>query len=168
MANFDESKHPRDDGGKFTDGNGGEAKRVFDEAQRLGIDTKGIDNLDVIKAKVEEKKRSNHINSIVKYGAYKKAGFTKKHIGVLYSKAKNGQLKIEKWVMSKLYDMTDYFGYDDNRTFEKDAQSVANILNLVFEGNDKEAQEQIDFMSNSWYQSMSRKYQEKIDRNSFL
>lgn len=57
MANFDESKHQRDDGGKFTDGNGGEAKRIFDEAQRLGIDTKGIDNLDVIKAKVEEKKR---------------------------------------------------------------------------------------------------------------
>lgn len=57
MANFDESKHPRDGGGKFTDGNGGEAKRVFEEAQRLGIDTKGIDNLDVVKAKVEEKKR---------------------------------------------------------------------------------------------------------------
>ena len=72
MANFDESKHPRDDDGKFTDGNGsrwttskrdysnvqgGEAQRVFDEAKQLGIDTKGIDNLDVIKAKVEEKKR---------------------------------------------------------------------------------------------------------------
>ena len=72
MANFDESKHPRDDDGKFTDGNGsrwttskrdysnvqgGEAQRVFDEAKQLGVDTKGIDNLDVIKAKVEEKKR---------------------------------------------------------------------------------------------------------------
>ncbi len=72
MANFDESKHPRDDDGKFTDGNGsqwttskrdysnvqgGVAQRVFDEAKQLGIDTKGIDNLDVIKAKVEEKKR---------------------------------------------------------------------------------------------------------------
>lgn len=57
MATFDENKHPRDDGGKFTDGNGGEAQRVFDEAKQLGIDTKGIDNLDVIKAKVEEKKR---------------------------------------------------------------------------------------------------------------
>lgn len=72
MADFDESKHPRDDDGKFTDGNGsrwttskrdysnvqtGEAQRVFDEAKQLGVDTKGIDNLDVIKAKVEEKKR---------------------------------------------------------------------------------------------------------------
>lgn len=72
MANFDENKHPRDDDGKFTEGNGsqwttskrdysnvqgGEAQRVFDEAKQLGIDIKGIDNLDVIKAKVEEKKR---------------------------------------------------------------------------------------------------------------
>lgn len=72
MANFDESKHPRDDDGKFTDGNGsqwttskrdysnvqgGEAQRVFDEAKQLGIDTKGIDNLDVIKARIAEKKR---------------------------------------------------------------------------------------------------------------
>lgn len=72
MANFDESKHPRDDDGKFTDGNGsqwttskrdysnvqgGEAQRVFNEAKQLGIDTKGIDNLDVIKARIAEKKR---------------------------------------------------------------------------------------------------------------
>lgn len=72
MANFDESKHPRDDDGKFTDGNGsrwttskrdysnvqgGEAQRVFDEAKQLGIDTKGIDNLDVIKARLAEKRK---------------------------------------------------------------------------------------------------------------
>lgn len=74
MANFDESKHPRDDDGKFTDGNGsqwttskrdysnvqgGEAQRVFDEAKQLGVDTKGIDNLDVIKARIAEKKKKN-------------------------------------------------------------------------------------------------------------
>ena len=81
MADFDESKHPRDDDGKFTDGNGsrwttskrdysnvqgGEAQRVFDEARQLGVDTKGIDNLDVIKARIAEKKGCNPIAEVVK------------------------------------------------------------------------------------------------------
>lgn len=41
----------------YSNVHGGEAQRVFDEAKQLGIDTKGIDNLDVIKAKIQEKKR---------------------------------------------------------------------------------------------------------------
>lgn len=89
MANFDESKHPRDDDGKFTDGNasqwttskrdysnvqGGEAQRVFDEAKQLGIDTKGIDNLDVIKAKIEiekQRKKNSESNRIINATAKK-------------------------------------------------------------------------------------------------
>lgn len=34
---FDEDKHPRDGDGKFTDKGGGEAKRVFELADELGV-----------------------------------------------------------------------------------------------------------------------------------
>ncbi len=51
---FDESKHPRDGDGKFTDKGGGEAKRVFELADELGIPYDRDTSYQTLKAKVEE------------------------------------------------------------------------------------------------------------------
>lgn len=51
---FDESKHPRDGDGKFTDKGGGEAKRVFVLADELGVTYDRDTSYQALKARVEE------------------------------------------------------------------------------------------------------------------
>lgn len=51
---FDEGKHPRDGDGKFTDKGGGEAKRVFELAEELGVHYDRNTSYQALKAKVEE------------------------------------------------------------------------------------------------------------------
>lgn len=67
------------------------------------------------------------------YGANKTTEFTKKQIGVIYRMAKNGELKVEKWVISDFYDLADYYGYDDNRNVEASEKKIKKILDAVFE-----------------------------------
>ena len=43
------------------------------------------------------------------YGANKATEFSKKQISVIYGMAKRVELKVEKWVMSDLYDLADYY-----------------------------------------------------------
>lgn len=50
---FDESQHPRDNEGKFTDKGGGEAKRVFELADQLGIEYNRNTNFHTLQAKVQ-------------------------------------------------------------------------------------------------------------------
>ncbi len=56
---FDESKHPRDGDGKFTDKGGGEAKRVFELADELGIPYDRDTSYQTLKAKVEEAQKND-------------------------------------------------------------------------------------------------------------
>lgn len=51
---FEESKHPRDGDGKFTDKGGGEAKRVFKLADELGVPYDRNTSYQTVKARVEE------------------------------------------------------------------------------------------------------------------
>lgn len=46
------------------------------------------------------------------YGAMKATEFSRKQIGVIFAKAKAGELKVEKFVMSDFYTMADYYDYD--------------------------------------------------------
>lgn len=98
------------------------------------------------------------------YRTGKATEFSKKQIGVIYWKAKEGTLKVEKWVISELYDLADYFGYDDNRSVEQSERKVLKILESVFSGNFKKAQTLIDEYTESEFKSLSRKYQERVDR----
>ena len=66
------------------------------------------------------------------YGANKATEFSKKQISVIYSKAKNGELKVEKWYMSRLYDLAEYYGYDYNRSVEFEERSILKIIESVF------------------------------------
>ncbi len=51
---FEESKHPRDGDGKFTDKGGGEAKRVFELADKIGVPYDRNTSYQALKARVEE------------------------------------------------------------------------------------------------------------------
>lgn len=98
------------------------------------------------------------------YGAKKATEFTKKQISVIYSKAKNNELKIEKWVMSEFYDLADYYGFDDNRSVAKAETSILRILDKVFSGNLEEAQELINDYTEKTWELMGRKSKERASR----
>ena len=100
-----------------------------------------------------------------RYGAVKTTGFTRKQIGVLYRKAKDGELKIEKWVMSEFYDLADYYGYDDHGSVEKCDQQIKQILEYVFSGDLENAQMEIDNYTEREYSLMGRIRQECVDRS---
>ena len=58
---FDETQHPRDNDGKFTDKGGGEAKRVFELADELGVPYDRNTSYQALKARVEESQNSSRL-----------------------------------------------------------------------------------------------------------
>lgn len=99
------------------------------------------------------------------YGSMRATEFTKKQISVIFKLAKNGELKIEKWYMSRLYDLADFYGYDDNRSVEQDEKAILIILNEVFSGNIQKAQDLINRDSEKIFGLYGRKMQEKCNRD---
>lgn len=100
-----------------------------------------------------------------RYGANKATEFTKKQISVIYGKAKNGELKVEKWVISEFYDLAEYYGYDSNRSVEQAEFNVLKILEAVFSNDLINAQNLIDEYTEDSFRKMSRKNQSKCNRN---
>ena len=99
------------------------------------------------------------------YGMNKSTEFTKRQIGVIFAKAKNGELKVEQWVMSDFYNLADYYGYDDNKSVENSERKILRILDNVFKNNTKEAQLLIDRYTESAFNDLSRKYQQRVNRD---
>lgn len=91
------------------------------------------------------------------YGAMKATEFTKKQIGVIYSKAKKGELKIEKWVMTEFYDLADYYGYDSNKSVEDRENEILLILDHMFAGDIEDTQERIDSYTARHFELLSNK-----------
>lgn len=102
------------------------------------------------------------------YGFYKSTEFTAKQISVVYYKAKNGELKVEKWFMQELYNLADYYGYDDNRSVEVVEAKIKKILEAVFSKDMQKAQELINCVANDMFESFGRKNQAKCDRTLFV
>lgn len=102
------------------------------------------------------------------YGMQKATDFTRKQIGVIFAKAKSGDLKVEKWFMSELYNLADYYGYDDNRSVECSESDVKKILEAVFSNAIEVAQNLINETETKWYNLYGRKTQAKCDRNAFV
>ncbi len=98
------------------------------------------------------------------YGFNKTTEFTRKQIGAIYMAAKNGELKVEKWVMNDFYDLADYYGYDSNKTVERAELEILKIIDVVFKRNIGEAQVLINKYTKSYFMLMSRKNREKADR----
>ena len=102
------------------------------------------------------------------YGFNKATEFSKKQINVIYAKAKNNDLKVEKWLISKMYDLADYYGTDDNGSVAQNEQTILQILDKVFAGELEEAQEKIDFLAEWMFNSYTDKYQRTIDRSVYV
>lgn len=99
------------------------------------------------------------------YGASKATEFTKKQIGVIYSLAKKGDLKVERWIISDLYDLAEYYGYDDNGTVEDSERKILKILENVFAGNINVAQELINDYTIDKFERLSLKNKKSVDRS---
>lgn len=98
------------------------------------------------------------------YGAKKATEFTRKQINVLWVKAKNEQLKIEKWFIKELYDLADYYGFDDNGSVARCEQAIEGILRAVFAGDLSTAQDKINILTESIFTSYTAKVRAKFDR----
>lgn len=99
------------------------------------------------------------------YGANKSTEFTKKQISVIFAMAKRGELRVEKFIMQDLYNLADYYGYDDNHNVEESEQKILEILENVFAKNIEIAQKLIDDYTNITFNGLSAKYQKTADRN---
>lgn len=99
------------------------------------------------------------------YGSNKATEFTKKQISVIFANAKNGNLKVENWVISQLYRLADYYGYDDNGSVAASEKKILKILDAVFSGNFEEAQDLINNYTEAEFKLMGRKSQEQADRS---
>jgi len=97
------------------------------------------------------------------YGANKATEFTKKQIGVIFANVKNGNLKVEKWVMSRMYDLAEYYGYDDNHSVAEEESDILNILQAVFEKNMEKAQKLINEYTEDIFSRLSRRNQQKCN-----
>ena len=83
---------------------------------------------------------------------------TRKQIDVIFSKAKAGELNVEKWMMNTLYSLSEmkdlpYITYVE----------IKHILDDIFSGNISNAQRLIDEMTEEEYKKLC-KYHE-LDRN---
>ena len=99
------------------------------------------------------------------YGANKATEFTKKQINVVFAKAKNGELKVEKWYIQHLYELADYYGYDYNRSVEDEERFIKEILDSVFANDIKKTQSLIDSQTEKIFNLLSRKNRENADRS---
>lgn len=89
--------------------------------------------------------------------------FGKSQVGAIYANAKKGSLKIERWAMSFIYDLADFYGFDDNRNVERRERSVLAILADVREGRMEDAQAKIDAFSAEVWEDMGRKFHERAN-----
>ena len=83
---------------------------------------------------------------------------TRKQIDVIFSKAKAGELNVEKWMMKTLYQVTE-IGSLPYTTYVE----IKHILDDIFSGNISNAQRLIDEMTEEEYKKLC-KYNE-LDRN---
>lgn len=98
------------------------------------------------------------------YGAMKATEFTKKQINVIFKMAKNGELKVQKFVINDMYNLADFYGYDDNKNAERSEAKIVKVLDNVFDGNFAKAQELIDDYTEWLFGNLSVKYQNNADR----
>ena len=102
------------------------------------------------------------------YGFFKATDFTKKQVGVVFARAKSGALKIEKWFIQELYNLADYYGYDDNCSVARQEREVKSILDAVFANDMETAQRLIDDTTQKWYDSYGKKTKATCDRAEFV
>lgn len=100
-----------------------------------------------------------------RYGMNQATEFSRKQIGVIFANAKKGSLKVEKWAMSRMYDLADFYGMDSNGSIAKEEQRIKAILDKIFAGNMEGAQEEIDAYTEIVFGEFTTKAQASFDRS---
>lgn len=88
--------------------------------------------------------------------------FNKKDLAPIYRMAKEGTLKVEKWFMNDLYNMADYYNFDNNGNV---ARYETKVLSLLTIEDVAELQTAIDEMTESEYNLLGVKAQKSANRN---
>ena len=99
------------------------------------------------------------------YGFFKATEFSAKQISVIYRKAKNGELNVEKWVINRLYELAEYYNYDDNGSIAEEETKINEILASVFANDLITAQELINKYTKEMFGLLSAKRQAKCDKS---
>lgn len=98
------------------------------------------------------------------YGQNQSTEISKKQISCLYGAAKRGELKIERWMMSDLYDLADFYGIDYNGNIAKQERTVKSILDAYFSKNIEECQSLLNSYTNDLFSRLSHKTQDSCNR----
>lgn len=98
-----------------------------------------------------------------RYGQNKATEITRKQVNIVFAKAKTGELKVEKWMMKRLYELADYYGYDDNGSIEQQETDAKEIINSIFENGN--TQDIINTKQEKWLKRLGLKEAKEIDRN---
>jgi len=99
------------------------------------------------------------------YGMNKATEFYKGNINFIYKNAKQGNIEIERWLISEFYDLADYYGPDYNGSVEQDERNIKRILTALEKEDYEEAQEIIDYM-NSKQNLYSKKIQDRMNHET--
>lgn len=99
------------------------------------------------------------------YGPNKATEFTRKQIGVIFAKAKRGELKVEKFIIADFYNLSEYYGYDHNGSIEESEGKILEILDNIFDGDIENAQLLINEYTEDTFSRLSVKRQKLADRN---
>ena len=113
---------------------------------------------------IKDKEVIKEDKEMKQYGANKATEFSKKQIGVIFAKAKKGELKVENFVMKNFYFLADYYGYDDNGSVRDAETDVKKILEKVFDNKLEEAQILIDEYTEKHYSRLGINAQKEADR----
>lgn len=91
--------------------------------------------------------------------------YNKGQIGRIYRLAKEGTLKVEKWMMNDIYGYAEYYGFDDNKAVEDFESRVLDIIAAANENDIEKTQKLIDDFTAHEYENLSMSWQAKVNRN---
>ena len=69
---------------------------------------------------------------------------TAKQVNVIYSAAKRGLLKVQKFQIKAMYDLANYYGHDYCGDTEIEEKFLLDIINFVFKNDYENAQDLIN------------------------
>ena len=78
------------------------------------------------------------------YGAMKATEFTKKQVNVIFACNKQGKIKVSDKAIKKLYNLADFYNYDDNGNVEILESFVLIAIENLFDNDYESAQESLD------------------------
>lgn len=91
--------------------------------------------------------------------------FNKGQIGMIYRLAKEGKLRVERFIMSDFYDMAEYYNYDYNGSAAEAEDKIKRILEAVSSGDLEDAQAKIDAYTERTFNLLGLKAQKAANRN---